>query len=118
MDQWNASTDSQSVFRLVRARLDSPIWSDHLPWVLLGIRTSPKEDLGTSPAELVYGANLTVPGDFITRPDDLTVAHELARLREKVKNLAPIPTSFHGQSKSFVLTEIKTAKFVFYFCTC
>ncbi|KAI0241039.1 hypothetical protein LSAT2_002963, partial [Lamellibrachia satsuma] len=40
-------------------------WLDELPWVLLGIRTAPKEDLGCSSAELVYGAPLTVPGDFI-----------------------------------------------------
>ena len=85
---------------------------------MLGIRTATKEDLGTSPAELVYSANLTVPGDFITRPDDPTVAHELARLREKVKNIAPVPTSFHGQSKSLVPTEIKTAKFFLNVWTC
>ena len=33
--------------------------------MLLGIRTAPKEDFGCSAAEMVYGAPLTVPGDFI-----------------------------------------------------
>ena len=39
-------------------------WAQELPWVLLGIRTAPKEDLGCSSAELVYGAPVTVPGEF------------------------------------------------------
>ena len=49
----------------LRTRLTGPNWIDELPWVLLGIRTAPKEDLGTSSAELVFGEPLTVPGDFI-----------------------------------------------------
>jgi len=49
----------------LRTRLTGPIWTQELQWVLLGIRTAPKEDLGCSSAEMVYGAPLTVPGDFI-----------------------------------------------------
>ncbi|KAJ8398641.1 hypothetical protein AAFF_G00421690 [Aldrovandia affinis] len=37
-------------------------WFDTLPWVLLGLRTAPKADLGASSAELVYGQPLHVPG--------------------------------------------------------
>ena len=49
----------------LRARLTGPNWTQELPWVLLGVRTAPKEDLGCSSAEMVYSAPLTVPGDFI-----------------------------------------------------
>ena len=48
----------------LKARLTGPNWNDELPWVLLGIRTAPKEDLQSSSAELVYGEPLTVPGSF------------------------------------------------------
>ena len=41
----------------LKARLQGPDWSDHLPWVLLGLRTEPKEDLGASTVELVYGVS-------------------------------------------------------------
>ena len=51
----------------LRARLSGPNWKDELPWVLLGIRTAPKEDLGYSSAELVYGSPLTISGDFIAK---------------------------------------------------
>ena len=49
----------------LRARLSGPNWLDALPWVLLGIRTAPKDDLRCSSAELLYGAPVTVPSDFI-----------------------------------------------------
>ena len=48
----------------LKCRLNGPNWIDELPWVLLGLRTAPKEDLRSSSAELVYGSPLTVPGDF------------------------------------------------------
>uniref|UniRef100_A0A5S6QIV2 RNA-directed DNA polymerase n=1 Tax=Trichuris muris TaxID=70415 RepID=A0A5S6QIV2_TRIMR len=72
----------------LRTRLTGPDWVDQLPWVLLGIRTAPKQDLATSSAELVYGAPLTVPGDFIPyRGEGEEPANLLHRLREKVGTL-------------------------------
>ena len=47
----------------LKCQLSGPNWVEEL-LVLLGIRTAPKEDLGSSTAELVYGSPLTVPGDF------------------------------------------------------
>ena len=41
-------------------------WTDLLPMVLLGIRATVKEDLQCSPAELVYGAPLKLPGELPT----------------------------------------------------
>ena len=32
---------------------------------MLGLRSSPKEDSGFSPAEAVYGSNLSLPGEFL-----------------------------------------------------
>ncbi|KRX36597.1 Retrovirus-related Pol polyprotein from transposon [Trichinella murrelli] len=42
-------------------------WIDALPLVLLGIRSSVKEDLRHAPAELVYGSPLRLPGVFFTK---------------------------------------------------
>ena len=97
----------------MEARLDSPNWIDELSWVLLGIRTTPKEDLGTSSAELVYGTPITVPGEFVATSDDPSVVEELSRLRQFVKNLVPEPTVFHRQNKSSFPKNLKTAKFIF-----
>ena len=49
----------------LKARLQGPYWADELPWVLLGLKTAPTEDLGSSAAELVYGVPLRLPGEFI-----------------------------------------------------
>ena len=85
----------------LRTRLTGPNWTKVLPWVLLGIRTAPKEDLGCSSAEMVYGAPLTVPGDFISghgfHSYDL-----LACVRDRVCSLVPVPTSRHGATLTSV----------------
>ena len=60
----------------LRAKLTGPNWVDELPWVLLGVRTTPKEDLATSSAELVYGMLLTsgVPRSWPREGQDLDLA--------------------------------------------
>ena len=40
-------------------------WLDHLPLVLLGIRTTIKSDLDTCLAELFYGPSLRLPGELL-----------------------------------------------------
>ncbi len=39
-------------------------WPQHLPWVLLNIRTVPKTDSSVSVVEMVYGVTLTLPGQL------------------------------------------------------
>ena len=48
----------------LRARLHDGNWIDEQPWVLLGLRTATKEDLQTSPAEMVFGDSPLLPGEF------------------------------------------------------
>jgi len=45
---------------------DTTHWAKALPLVLLGIRTTLKQDLKCTPAELVYGTTLRLPGEFFT----------------------------------------------------
>ncbi|UYV63704.1 hypothetical protein LAZ67_2005371 [Cordylochernes scorpioides] len=47
---------------------DFTSWSLKLPLVLLGIRSSLREDLNTTTAELVYGKPLPLPGTFFEDP--------------------------------------------------
>ncbi|UYV79706.1 K02A2.6-like [Cordylochernes scorpioides] len=47
---------------------DSTSWSLKLPLVLLGIRSSLREDLNTTTAEQVYGKPLPLPGKFFEDP--------------------------------------------------
>jgi hypothetical protein len=49
----------------LRSRVAAADWHDHLPWVMLGIRASFREDSEFSPAEAVFGLQLILPGQFI-----------------------------------------------------
>ena len=90
----------------LRARLTGPNWIDELPYVLLGICTALKEDLRTSSAELVYGAPLTVPGDFVAVPNTTASPDTLLRtLHSKVQSFMPVPTSQHGTQSSSVPSD-------------
>jgi hypothetical protein len=53
----------------LRSRLACDKWVSHLPWVLLGLRATPKEDDNVSSAELVFGCPVTVPGQFLNTPE-------------------------------------------------
>ena len=99
----------------LKCRLSGPNWVDELPWVLLGLRTTPKEDLRSSSAELVYGSPLTVPGDFFPDSAPRSAPRELQQQRERAKNLRPVPTTAHGEDKiqSHVPKALNQAKFVF-----
>jgi hypothetical protein len=49
----------------LRARAAAATWSEELPFVLLGLRTQPREDTGLSPAEAVFGAPIVLPNEFL-----------------------------------------------------
>ena len=55
------------------SRCKSTEWSAQLPWVLLGLRTAPKEIDNVSPAERVYSETLHVPADFFPNTTTPTV---------------------------------------------
>ena len=99
----------------MKCRLNGPNWIDDLPWVLLGLRTAPREDLGSSSAELVYGAPLTVPGDFFPDSSARSASRELQQQRERVGNLRPIRTTAHGEQsiQTHIPKALEQSKFVF-----
>jgi hypothetical protein len=71
----------------LRARLAGTDWPLHLPWILLGLRAAPKEDSAVSSAELLYGAPVALPAEFIAAeepPVELFV--------EKLRCIQPPPT--------------------------
>jgi hypothetical protein len=49
----------------LRARASGPDWYSHLPWVMLGIRSTWREDGQFSPAEAVFGSQPVLPGQFL-----------------------------------------------------
>ncbi|GBM33643.1 hypothetical protein AVEN_203685-1 [Araneus ventricosus] len=93
-------------------------WSELLSSILLGMRACLKDDVGVSPAELVYGQCLCLPGEFIrdSVPPSriLTDADLVQKLRTFVSKLRPVSASHHSSDDhSFVHPDLKSASHVF-----
>ena len=89
----------------LKASLQDNDWVLALPWVMLGIRTVPKEDLNCSAAEMVFGSTLTVLEEFISPTN---------RQRDApTTKFLPTNTEFHGNSKCVPIKALDTAAFVF-----
>ncbi|XP_068237151.1 uncharacterized protein [Palaemon carinicauda] len=85
-------------------------WKSRLPWVLLGLWTTPRTDGEPSPAEKVYGEALAVPGEFFpTSTDDTQLDH----LRDIARKFRPClkrsDTASAGPGRSRVPPENKAA---------
>jgi len=93
----------------LKARLAAAEWPQHLPWVLLGLRAAPKEDSGISSAELVYGAQPTLPAQ-LTSDAELPVTEIL----DAIRTAEPLPTR-HGTAPPPTQppTPLRTATMVY-----
>ena len=78
------------------------------------MRTSLKEDLGCSTAEIVYGATLRLPGEFLVPSSNETDAGSFAgRLKSHMSKLRPVPTSTHRKPSFYIPKSLRTATHVF-----
>ena len=90
-------------------------WLHHLPFVLLGMRTSVREDSLCSSADLVYGSSLRLPGDLVepsTQPTPLASDFAI-RLRSVMNAACPMPVVYHGSQRSRVDPALQSASHVF-----
>lgn len=93
-------------------------WIDQLLWMMLGICSTPKENLNISSMEMVYGASLTAPGEFLPNTkSDTDIKQYLMQLRNSVSQLHPIPMSTHSTPRSSTPNEdLHTSNFMFIQC--
>ncbi|UYV80483.1 hypothetical protein LAZ67_19000293 [Cordylochernes scorpioides] len=90
-------------------------WIDALPLVLLGIRTSYKEDLKCTAAEMVFGTTLNLPADLLTNsefknPDPSNFATQLKNYMSRIR---PQPTRQTNQNNIFSHKDLDTCSHVF-----
>ena len=94
-------------------------WFWRLPCALLAIRTTLKPDIGASPADLVFGEGLALPGEAL--PANPATDPQLARQREsaladlriEVARLQPVATSAHRRPVINMPQELATCTHVF-----
>ncbi|BHF59101.1 hypothetical protein SprV_0100205600 [Sparganum proliferum] len=98
----------------LRAADDPEKWTDHLPLVLLGIRSSLKSDLACSAAGLVFGATVRRPGQMISPTPRVAVedpTNLLHRLRQFLRTLSPVPPR-PSVSESYLEKDLATCSHV------
>ena len=100
----------------LKARATHPRWMDELPFVLLGLRTAWREDPDCSPAELVYGSSLHIPGEFLpcTTPEQTTpTSGFLRQLQGYMQKALPPPPTYHGAQQAHVPANLSSTGYVY-----
>uniref|UniRef100_A0ABD2WX40 Integrase catalytic domain-containing protein n=1 Tax=Trichogramma kaykai TaxID=54128 RepID=A0ABD2WX40_9HYME len=78
-------------------------WTRILPLVMLGLRTRVRSDIDASPAEVVFGSTLRLPGElFVEQGQEHDCNFFTAELRSFMKAIKPIPVELHDRTKPFV----------------
>ena len=103
----------QSIKSSLRAHCKSQSWISELHLVVLGHRTMPKDNLGTSPAELVFRSLLTVPGKFVSHVQGEPVKELLHCMHNNVADLRPVPPLNYSSHTNSSLLTLFSAKFIF-----
>ena len=89
-------------------------WPDLLPVVLLGLRTAYKEDLQASPAEMLYGMSLRLPGEFfVTNSTSASPRDFVGSLRQLFSDVKAVPASRHSKQHPFVFKDLQNCTHVF-----
>lgn len=89
-------------------------WMDVLPFVLLGLRSIHKEDLGATSAELVYGTTLRLPSEFFhDSGTDCNAPDYVTKIKNCLQDIKPVQTSKHTSRSVFVEQRLNTCSHVF-----
>ncbi|XP_055918415.1 uncharacterized protein LOC129950504 [Eupeodes corollae] len=90
-------------------------WVDALPTVLMGLRTTYKEDIKASAAEMLYGTSLTIPGEFFVNQDTFSDPQIFVQKhREVMRKFRASTTSNHAtNTKLFVSPDLYKSSHVF-----
>lgn len=89
-------------------------WCEVLPSVLLGLRSTYKEDLKSTPAEMLYGTSLRLPGEFFGCQQTTYIESDFVKgLRRSMAKVASTAASGHDDIKGFLQPNIKTATHVY-----
>ncbi len=88
----------------LRSQAAAADWHDHLPWVMLGIRASFREDSKFSSAEAVFGSQLILPGQFINTAESPSPSF-LSDLQTTMTGRPPPPAGHNAAPAPSTLPE-------------
>ena len=87
-------------------------WHTILPWILLGRRTSYHEELGTTPATVVFGDDPRLPGEALPVPTGETLPQLIEKVQETT-NRPPAQTSLQKTPYVYMPHSAKTCTHVY-----
>lgn len=112
VERWHRSLKTS-----LRAMLEctGSTWIDQIPTVLLGLRAVARSDTGVSAAQMVYGNNIRLPGEFCanTKQQCNNDAELIGKIRESIHKIRPVSIKNRDQKSIFVHPDLNTCKFVF-----
>ena len=103
----------RSLKQALIARPSGPDWFSQLPWVLLGLRTTPKEGLRVSAAEMTFGEALVVPGEFFPDTSAELNKDNLEHLRRMAGQFAPCRPTKTNTRQSYIPPSLHKTQYVF-----
>lgn len=94
---------------------DNTQWVQELPIILLGLRSAVKDDKGYSPAQMVYGTSLAIPGDiFVPSKPKINDTEFNKRLMDHFRNVSwPEGRVATDKRHIFIHPDLKTCSHVF-----
>ena len=87
----------------LRARGGTAVWAEHLPWVMLAIRATPKDESGVLAGEAALGHMLVLPNQLASTSSPAST----------VAILAVIPTTRRSYAEVAAVPDLETADYVF-----
>ena len=97
----------------IRARLHDNSWLDSLPLELLGLRSAWREGPEATPAELLYGSSLRLPGQFVPGSELSSPSQPMSSIvtsfQAKMKAQRPAPSAHHSSPVPHLPSSLKAA---------
>ncbi|XP_035207542.1 uncharacterized protein LOC118182311 [Stegodyphus dumicola] len=91
-------------------------WSDMLPTILLGLRAAIRDGTNYYVAQMVYGTNIRLPGEFFEKPsvhvEPDTFVYNLQQQMALLKPMKSVDTC-QSYQKGFVHRDLRTCTHVF-----
>lgn len=88
-------------------------WACNLPIVMLALRNAHKDDIGSTPAQLVFGEQSRLPGELFVPSTPMEYTEIVSDLKSTMEKIKPCPASNHANHKPFVFKDLNSCEHVF-----
>lgn len=88
-------------------------WAPAIPLIVLGLRNTVKEDLQATPADLVFGEKLQLPGGFFQKTDEQPTSDFVKQLQQQFQQIRVTTTQHHRNAPEFIPKDLTKCEWIF-----